>query len=74
MISPGERIHLFANHIVKRAASELKDPDELITACAMIVAGSFRDGITSIEVDGALGRFNEAVKVGLQAMKEGPPN
>jgi hypothetical protein len=60
-----DRMEHFANEILKRAASELKDVDELVGACVMILAGSFRDGITETEMDGALARFTRAVKLAL---------
>lgn len=70
-MTPAERIHNFAAEILRRGASELKTPEELVGACVLIVASSFREGVTETEVDAALSRFTQAIKQAIGADHSG---
>lgn len=61
-MNPSERIQQFASMVLRRGASELKDPDELVAACCLIIGSSFKEDISDAEVDAALARVVLAIK------------
>ena len=57
-----DRVQHFAQKTATRAQSELKSPNELIGACALLVAGTLAPETGEAQLNDFLNRFNDTVR------------